>query len=209
MSAPSTSFGSTRPLVIGNTTAPDATRDGLTGVTAMPRFLSLLPVFWSSLSRVSPAFFKAAVFDTSAASVAGASASATAAATAIDPSAERASLMDMRGLRDGDWMLSLHTPGPSTRTDPAGIGVPTLRARRVVTDCRYAHHLIAYRTDASTPPARETRSSTPNSSTTSSASLAKSSKTPPPAPPSASRSGAGHAQPHDVQPDGARRPSER
>ena len=37
ISAPSVSFGSTDPLVIGNTTAPAATFDGFTGATLMPR----------------------------------------------------------------------------------------------------------------------------------------------------------------------------
>ena len=71
ISAPSVSFGSTDPLVIGNTTAPAATFDGFTGATLMPRLLSAAPAFLSSVSRVSPAFFSATVLVLSAAKPAG------------------------------------------------------------------------------------------------------------------------------------------
>ena len=94
ISAPSESFGSTDPLVIGNTTAPAATFDGFAGATLMPSALSAAPVFLSRVSRVSPAFFRAAVLDTSAAAAAGrapagAATSARAATPATSPAAPR------------------------------------------------------------------------------------------------------------------------
>ena len=87
--APSVSFGSTDPLVIGNTTAPAATFEPLAGAILMPRPLSAPPAFLPRVSRVSPAFFRATVLELSAADAVPASASVTAPAAASEPSAER------------------------------------------------------------------------------------------------------------------------
>src|SRR4051795_2945263 len=102
ISAPSASLGSTEPLVIGNTTAPPATFDGLTGATPMPRILRAAPAFLSRVSRVSPPFFSATVLEVSAADAVVASATVRAAAAASEPSAGRLrAVVVMRAFRWG------------------------------------------------------------------------------------------------------------
>ena len=97
ISAPSESFGSTDPLVIGNTTAPAATFDGLTGAILMPRRLSAAPAFSSRVSRVSPALLRAAVLDVSAPAAAGPNAATATAAVVTAATRELVRLIGAPG----------------------------------------------------------------------------------------------------------------